>query len=79
MEAALGLPALVALIAIALFFDALNCRQLDCDRRLDKGASAAIRGGLGGVLQLHRLPVLPGSMLRRRSEPELFLLTWSAT
>ena len=32
--------------------------ELDRDHRLDARAAAALRGRLGGVLQLHRLPVL---------------------
>ena len=41
-------------------------RQLDRHHRLDPRAAAAIRGGLGGVLQLHRLPVLRAA--RRRDD-----------
>ena len=33
-------------------------RQFDRDHRLDPRAAPAICGGLGGILQLHRLPVL---------------------
>jgi len=47
VDATLGLPILVGLIAVALLFDFLKrvarCRQLDCDDCLDPGAAAAIR------------------------------------
>ena len=35
-----------------------RCRQLDRDHRLDPRAAAALCGDVGGVLQLHRVPVL---------------------
>ena len=71
--AALALPCLVGLIArrAALRFPQRPARrgQLDRHHRVDARAAAAIRGALGGVLQLHRLPVLRPARRRRRSAP----------
>ena len=55
-------PALVALIAVALAVRLpqrpARRRQLHRHHRLDPGAAAALCGGLGGLLQFRRLPLL---------------------
>ena len=64
------LPVLIGLIArrAGLRFPQrpARCRQLDRHHRLDPRAAAAICGGLGGVLQFHRLPVLRPACRARR-------------